>query len=67
MPQGKRIFVKDFAKCIIPPDEEPSAIAPSLRHSESEVAGNGVGRSVFEFRNLAARVSSPVTNSSPST
>ncbi|KUJ19571.1 uncharacterized protein LY89DRAFT_706239 [Mollisia scopiformis] len=38
---GKRILVKDFAKCIIPPDGEPSAIVPSLRHAKSEVNGNG--------------------------
>ena len=41
--QGKRLFIKDMAQCLIAPEEEPTSIAPSLRKPK-----RGIGTDVLD-------------------
>ena len=51
-PQGKRLLIKDMAQYFIPPDQEPTAIAPSLLTKKTgvgTVTNGAVGKAGSQF------------------
>jgi hypothetical protein len=41
--KGKRIFIKDIIHYLVPPDQQPATIAPSLQRNKIEIGTHGNG------------------------
>ncbi|KAK8182498.1 P-loop containing nucleoside triphosphate hydrolase protein [Phyllosticta citribraziliensis] len=54
--QGKRIFIKDIAHYLCPPNGKPASIAPSLVQYKRGVGTDGSGKNLHHARTLPATV-----------
>ena len=60
--QGKRLFIKDMAYYLIPPDRRSISIAPSLSRIERGVGTNGTEQYLAKYRTNAENDDSQHTN-----